>query len=169
MRLIVTDILRRLAVLCGLCLAQALVLNHIRLFGCAMPLLYVYMTLRFPIGYQKWAVLLWSFAMGVAIDTFTNTPGVAAASLTLVGAVQPHFFSLFVQREAPPETVPSMRSLGPWKLAFFVFSLTLLHCLVLFALELFGAGQWLRWLECTGGSALLTTLVIMAIEGVRAR
>ena len=36
------DLLRRLTVFIGLCLAQTLVLNHIHLFGCATPLLYIY-------------------------------------------------------------------------------------------------------------------------------
>ena len=94
------DTLRRLTLLCVLCLAQALVLNHIQLFGCATPLLYVYLVLAFPLGYPKWALLLWSFAMGMAVDMFSNTPGCAAASLTLVGAAQPYFFALFVPADA---------------------------------------------------------------------
>ena len=52
---------------------QALVLNHIRLFGCATPLLYAYFVLPMQRGQGKWATLLWCFAMGLAIDIFSNT------------------------------------------------------------------------------------------------
>ncbi len=85
-----TDILRRIILFIVLCLVQGLVLNHINLLGCATPLLYVYMALTFPRGYPRWAELLWCFFLGLSVDTFTNTPGVAAASMTLVGVLQPY-------------------------------------------------------------------------------
>ena len=161
------DTLRRLLIVCGLCLAQALVLNHIRLLGCATPLLYVYMVLAFPLGYPKWAVLLWCFGLGLAVDMFTNTPGVASASLTLLGAVQPYFFALFVQRDAPEVQRPSVRSLGMLKYSFYASALILLYCVVFFALEMFSFFHWLRWLECAGGSALVSILLVLTIEGAR--
>lgn len=53
-----------------LLLVQVLVFNHVHLFGCAIPLVYLYCALDFRRGYPKWAILLWCFAMGLAIDTF---------------------------------------------------------------------------------------------------
>ena len=48
------EIIKQFLTFIILCLAQALVLNHINLFGCATPLLYVYFILLFrhdyPIG-----------------------------------------------------------------------------------------------------------------------
>lgn len=163
------DILRRLSLLCVLCVVQALVLNHIHLFGCATPLLYVYMVLGFPMGYPKWALLLWSFALGLVVDTFSNTPGVASASLTLVGAVQPYFFALFVQRDSPENLRPSVQTLGVMKYSFYVFALVLLYCVVFFALEMFSFFHWLRWLECVGGSTLITVALILVLAYVRRR
>ena len=46
-----------------LCFGQVLVFNHIRLFGCAMPLLCVYFAITIPRGYPKWASLLWCFTL----------------------------------------------------------------------------------------------------------
>ena len=94
------DILRRLLTLVVFCLIQALVLNQIHLFDCATPLLYVYFVIMFPRNYPKWGVLLWSFAMGLCIDMFSNTPGMASASLTLIGALQPYLLELFLPRDA---------------------------------------------------------------------
>ena len=76
------DLLKRLLFFAILLVAQALVLNHIHLFNCATPLLYVYLVLLFPRNFPKWAILLWSFALGLCVDSFTNTPGVAAGSMT---------------------------------------------------------------------------------------
>ena len=90
------DTLRRLAMLVVLSLAQALVFNHIRLFGCAMPLLYVYFVIAIPRGYPRWATLLWSFVLGLTVDLLSNTPGAAAGALTFVGLLQPYLVELFL-------------------------------------------------------------------------
>lgn len=115
-----TDLIKRMAGFAALCLAQALVFNRMHLFDCATPLLYVYLIIIFPHNYPRWGILLWSFTLGLAVDTFSNTPGVASASLTLTGAMQPYFFSLFIPREAPEDTAPSVETIG---MAKFVFTL----------------------------------------------
>ncbi len=38
--------------------------------------------------------------MGLCVDVFANTPGVAAASMTAVGLLQPYLFELFVPRDS---------------------------------------------------------------------
>ena len=77
--------LKRLGLFVVFVLAQTMVLGRIHLFGYATPLVYVYFVSMFPRSYPKWSILLWSFVMGLTIDIFSNTPGVAAASLTLLG------------------------------------------------------------------------------------
>ena len=74
------DLVKRLATFVVLVLVQGLVFNHIHLFNCATPLLYIIMVLHFRRNHPKWAVLLWCFMMGLCVDVFANTPGVAAAS-----------------------------------------------------------------------------------------
>ena len=161
------DVLKRVVWFVILCGVQALVLNHIHLFNCATPLLYVYFVVLFPLNYPKWGLLLWSFMLGLVIDMFSNTPGEAAASLTLVGAAQPYFFQLFVQRDALEDIKPSLRTIGPTKFSFYAFTLVLLHCLVFFTLESFNFFNWLQWLECILGSTLITFILIMTIESVK--
>ena len=78
------DLVKRLATFVVLVLVQGLVFNHIHLFNCATPLLYIIMVLHFRRNHPKWAVLLWCFMMGLCVDVFANTPGVAAASMTAV-------------------------------------------------------------------------------------
>lgn len=163
------DLIKRLVSFAVLCLVQALVLNRIHLFDCATPLLYVYMVLIFPHNYPKWGVLLWSFMLGLSIDTFSNTPGVVSASLTLVGAIQPYFFNLFIQRDAPEDISPSVKSLGPAKFTFYAVVLVLLHCLLFFTLETFSFFNWLQWLKCVAGSTVITLILVLTIESVRSK
>ena len=65
--------------------------------GIATPLLYVYLVLLFPKTYARWLQLLLCFAMGLCIDMFTNTPGLAAASMTLTGFIQPYILDLYLE------------------------------------------------------------------------
>ena len=164
-----TDLIKRMAGFAALCLAQALVFNRMHLFDCATPLLYVYLIIIFPHNYPRWGILLWSFTLGLAVDTFSNTPGLAPASLTLTGAMQPYFFSLFIPREAPEDTAPSVETIGMAKFVFYAAVLVFVHCLAFFTLETFHFFDWLHWMECVGGSTVLTVLLIVTLESVRRR
>ena len=161
------DTLRRLLVFGLLCLAQMLVLNRVQLFHCAMPLLYVYFAVVFPHAYPRWAVVLWSFAMGLAVDTFSDTPGMASASMALVGLLQPYLLELFLPRDAEENIKSSAKTLGWWRFASLTGILVLVHCVVFFSLEQFGFFNILFWLQCVGGSALLTFVLIMTLESIR--
>ena len=161
------DTLRRIVVFVVLCLVQALVLNHIRLFGCATPLLYVYFTIVIPRGYPRWATLLWSFFLGLAVDMFSNTPGAGAASLTLIGLLQPYLIELFVPREAAPNMKSSMATLGVTKFLTMSSLLVLLHCAVFYSVEMFNFTDLMQWGMNIVGSALLTQMLIVPIESVR--
>ena len=163
------DLFRRLAMFVGLWGAQVLVLNHIHLFGMAIPLLYVYFTISFHRNTPRWVILLWSFALGLAIDVFSNTPGLAAGSMTLIGLLQPYLLELFVVKDSFEELEVSMRTLGASKYATFVGILLTVYCLVFFGLEAFTLFNWVRWLLSALGSAVLTLVLILAIESTQGK
>ena len=158
------EYLRRLLIFVGLLLAQVLVLNRIQLFHCATPLLYVYFTVTLPLGFPRWAALVGSFLMGLAVDVFFNTPGMAAASMTLVGLLQPYLLPLFLPRDADEQMHTSAATLGWGKFLTLATILVLVYCLVFFTLEAFTFFNWIHWLECVGGSALLTLVLIVTLE-----
>ena len=68
------DFLRLPLLFIILCIIQVFVFNHIQLFGCASPLLYVYFVLTMKKGMAKWGMMTWAFALGLLLDTFSNTP-----------------------------------------------------------------------------------------------
>ena len=76
------DFFKRLGWFALFFLAQVIVLGRIHLFHYATPLFYVYFVAMFPRNYPKWSVLLWSFLLGLIIDIFSNTPGLAASVMT---------------------------------------------------------------------------------------
>ena len=148
-------------------LVQVLVFNRIWLFDMAMPLMVVYFIIALPRGYPRWGALLWSFFLGLGVDMFCNTPGVNAASLTIIGMIQPYLLELFVPRDSAENLEVSVPTLGVGKFMVFSAILLMVYCLVFFALEAFSFYNWQHWLICAGTSSLLTFVLIMAIESVR--
>ena len=148
-------------------MVQVLIMNRILLFNCATPLIYVYFVLMFPRNYPKWASLLWCFFMGLTVDMFSNTPGLASASLTLAGALQPYLLQLFLPQDAEENMEPSARKIGWGAFTVFTFLIVFVFCLVFFSLEAFNFYHWLHWLQSVVGSVLLTMLLILTLESVR--
>ena len=161
------DLVKRIATFVVLVLVQGLVFNHIHLFNCATPLLYIIMVLHFRRNHPRWAILLWSFMMGLCIDVFANTPGVAAASMTAIGLLQPYLLQLFVSRDSADDLEPSMRTIGVGKYIFYVTVIVLVYNLLFFTLETFNFFNWVQWLLCIGGSSVITLILIMAVENFR--
>ena len=161
------DLMKRLGIFVVLVLVQGLVFNHIHLFNCATPLLYIIMVLHFRRNHPRWAVLLWCFMMGLCIDVFANTPGVATASMTLVGLLQPYLFELFVPRDSADDLEPSVRTIGMGSYFLYVLIIVLVYNLLFFTLETFNFFNWMQWLMCIGGSTVITMVMVMAIEGFR--
>lgn len=163
------NIIRKSISFVVLLLVQALVLGHVRLFGCATPMLYAYFVLPMQRGQAKWATLVWCFALGVAVDAFANTPGVAAASMTLAALLQPYLLELFAPRDSADDLVPSFRTLGVSKYVSYTVILVFIMCLTFFSLETFNLYSWMQWAACTLGSTAVTVILILVIENVRDR
>lgn len=161
------ELVRKLTAFVVLLLVQVLVLGHIHIFDCATPMLFVYFAVRMRRGHARWEILLWNFALGLSIDLFTNTPGVAAAAMTLVGFVQPYLLELFLSRDATEDLLPSLRVLGLTKYAVYSFILVFLFCLTYFSLEAFNFYDWVQWIACVGGSTLITYLLLLVIDNLR--
>ena len=84
-------IISRLGWFVFLFLLQVLVFNHVHIFGYATPMPYIYFLLILPSDTPRWLYVLLGFVLGLLIDLFTNTPGMAAGSMTLSGLLVPLF------------------------------------------------------------------------------
>ena len=161
------DILKRLGIFVVLVLVQGLVFNHIHLFNCATPLLYIIMVLHFRRNHPRWSVMLWSFMLGLCIDVFANTPGVAAASMTAIGLLQPYLFELFVPRDSAEDLEPSMRTIGVGSYVLYTLIIVLVYNLLFFTIETFNFFNLMQFLICIVGSSAITMVLIMALESFR--
>lgn len=159
----------RLVMFVVLALVQVLVLNYVWLFNVATPLLYVFFAITFPRNSAKGEVLVWCFMLGLVIDLFSNTPGLASGSMTLIGLLQPYLLELFVPRDSAENIEVSVATLGMGKFFTFSLILTLLYSLLFFALEAFNFFEWQMWLLRSVCSTTLTMVLMLAIESVRSK
>ena len=158
------DFFKRLGWFAVFFLAQVIVFGCIHLFHYATPLFYVYFVAMFPRNQEKWAGLVWSFFLGLIIDIFSNTPGLAATSLTIIAAIQPYYLELYVPRDSADNLIPSTKTLGPLKYAYYIVPMVLLYCLLFYSLEMFTFFNAFYWLMCVVGSSLLTLVLIFTFE-----
>lgn len=161
------DVLKGLAITVAILLLQVVVFNNIHLFGCATPLMFVYLVLIAPSNTPRWVMLVAGFLIGIIADMFSNTPGVAAAAMTLVAFVQAPYLKLFLSRETPEDLLPSLKTLGLTKYLGYSFPLVLLFVVVFFTLEEFAFFNWQQWLLYILGSTLVTYLLIITTETLR--
>lgn len=153
----------------ALFVAQVLILNHVHLLGVGTPLLYVYFAITFRRNFPKWLVLVSCFLLGLLIDVFSNTPGLAASTMTLVALAQTYLIELVAPRDSAEDLEASAKVLGASKFVTLSALLTLLYCLVFFALEAFNFFDVLLWLARSVISFVLTMVLILAVESVRSR
>ena len=153
----------------GLALVQVLVLNNIFLFGVATPFLYIYPILILNRNLDRNILMVIAFAVGLAVDIFSNTPGVNAGASVLIAFMRPGVLRMYAPREEFDDFEPSIHVLGPWPFLRYALTALLIHHAALFLLEAFSLthiGYLSLRIVC---STLLTTLLVMAIEFIRNR
>lgn len=120
---------------------QVLVLNHLQLMGYGTPLIFACMVLYMPMGSLRAGVLLWGFCIGMIVDVFSNTPGVASGAMTFVALIQPPLLKLMAPRDAAEDIKPTIQTMGKWNFVRYTMIIFLMHHLVYFGLECFSVFQ----------------------------
>lgn len=163
-------LLSRFTWLVTLWLLQVLVFNHVHIFGYATPMPYVYFLILLPSDTSRWIYVAVGFVLGLSVDLFTNTPGMAAASLCLTGLLAPPLLRLFSSAEEEDDSfVPSKNTLEWGAFAGYALSLTLVHCIAFFAIESFSLFDWQMLLFNILGSTALSFIVMIAMELIRSK
>ena len=158
------DIIRQPLLFLVLCVAQVFILNHIQLFGCAIPLLYVFFVITMKRGMSRWSIMVWAFVMGIVLDIFANTPGVTAASMTAMAMAQPYLLKLFVTREGEEDFIPSRAVMGWKSFTSYTMAMVLGFCVIYFTLGMMSFFNVGKWIKCVVGSTILTVILILAVD-----
>ena len=145
-------------------LLQVLILNNVHIAGYATPFLYVYLILKFESDTSRNVLMLWAFFLGLAIDIFSDTPGMNAAATVFLAFLRPVLLRLFVPRDTVDSIVPAVRTMGISPFLKYLSFSVLAHHAVLLSIEFFSfAHLLLRILS----SSVLTVACVMAVEGIR--
>lgn len=148
---------------------QVLVFNKIHWFGCATPLVYIYLILAMGQDTSRNKQLLWAFAIGLCVDIFSNTLGIHAAASTLVAFLRPVILRMFFLRDDNEIFEPGIRAMGMGAWWSYALTFILIHHTVVFVLSFFSFSKPLLLLLCIVTSSVLTLLFLMAIELFRHR
>ena len=155
---------KRLGTLIGLALLQILFLNRISLFGYVTPLFYIWMIARFDSTMSRSSTLLWAFFLGLLIDIFSGTPGLNAASATLLAMCQPGLVKLFVALDRHDVFMPNSVSMGGRPFAGYIFLVILLHHTFYYILLSIPLGDWQVLALKVVFSSMLTFIMMLVAE-----
>ena len=156
--------MRRFGTFVFVALMQILFLNRISLFGYVTPLFYIWLIVRFDSYMKRTSMLLWAFSLGLVLDMFSGTPGLNAASATLLAMVQPGIVKMFVQTERYEQLFPSSASMGGRPFAGYLLLMTVLHHTTYFLLRSIPLGDWSVLVLKVIFSTLLTFIFMIVAE-----
>ena len=148
----------------GLAMLQVLVLNQVHIVGYATPFLYIYFILKLNTRIGRNALMLWAFTLGLLIDMFGNTPGMNAASATILAFSRTSILRLVTLRDMDEGFRPGFRSMGVSSFLRYIFLASSLFCFVLFLIDTFSFYDLPVLLLKILSSIISTILCILCVE-----
>ena len=160
----INNILRSIIYFVVFVLLQVLFLNNIHYLRIATPFLYLYCIIKMPIGVLRTGVLIFSFATGLIIDMFSNTPGMHAGACALVGLLREPIIHFLQGEDIADGLYPSYKSFGYAGFIRYVALFVLIHHVTLFLIEALTLFDPVFLLVRVGASVIMTILSICAVE-----
>lgn len=152
-----------------LVLAQILFMNHLSFYGFLTPYIYVMFILLLPLETKGWALLLFSFLIGITIDLFSGTLGLHASASVFTAFIRPLFIKLEQKPEHGSATQPSYAEMGARWFIPYSFLLILIHHAFLNFMETFTFSGILHTLLRIIISSVVTFIIILSIEYIAGR
>ncbi|MFN4314709.1 MAG: rod shape-determining protein MreD [Chitinophagaceae bacterium] len=162
-----SDLVRNILRFILFILVQVYVLNRIPfLHQYIVPILYYLFLLWLPFQLSRATLLILGFFTGLALDYFTNTPGLHAAACVLVAFVRPVVISILVPKDSSEFNYrePSPQSMGWTPYMVYALILTFCHHFYLLLLEYLSFGNFGAFLIKTGSTTAISLLMIITTE-----
>lgn len=151
-----------------LVLVQALLMNHIVLFDCAVCFVFVYFLIKLPLGIAPNWLLTLGFLIGLSVDFLSDTQGLNALSCTIFAALKRPVFYAYVQHDDHVrDIVPGMGSMGWLSFCKYLLSLSAIYSFLVIAVEYLTYATMLDILIKAAGSAIFTFFIILAIDSLQ--
>ncbi len=143
---------------------QVLVFDYIHLWGYATPLLGVIVVVYSPLSDNRVTNLVMSFMAGIVMDMFTNSPGVAAASMTLASFVQHPLLEMMVPKDSDENMLPSWHTMGMSSYSAYLAIMLAVYHVAYFVLEVFSFINPVDMIISIVSSYVLSFILAMSFE-----
>lgn len=150
-----------------LVLSQAIVFNHLILFGSAMALVFIYLIVILPVSTPVNTMLTIGFITGLVVDIFSDTAGLNALSCTILAFVRNPIYHLYAPRdEAMTGQRPSIKTMGSASFIKYTLTMAFIYCSLMFTIESVSLFNPTRLLGRVIGSTLFTSIIIYAFDSL---
>lgn len=151
----------------ALVLVQALLMNHIVIFNCAVCFIFIYFIIRLPINISSNLQLTLGFLIGLAVDILSDTPGLNALSCTLLASLKKPVFFAYEQHDDQNRNVsPSIGTMGLLNFSKYLLSMAAIYSLIVFFVEFMNFADPVAILINAGTSTLFTFFVLLAVDSL---
>lgn len=141
-------------------LVQVLILSQIQLSGYINPYFYLLFILLMPVSTPRYAVLLFSFFLGLVVDIFSDTLGLHASATVLLGFFRSPVINLLSVRESDQPDFPGLKQNGLKWFLLYIGILVTVHHFWLFYLEVFTFQDFFRTFFRAVFSSVFTVFII---------
>jgi rod shape-determining protein MreD len=158
---------------------QAFVLNDIvirsslSLWGVPVfiPIIYPMVLLLLPVNTHSWLGMGLGMAVGLTMDTFSNTPGMHAAACVALMYARPFLLNLFFQQSVKElgETVPTLFRMGFRSFVLYAGMALLLHHFLFYTVQIWSLKSFPYVLLKTLLSGVLSLLLLLIAQLLFAR
>jgi len=159
-----------LILLLALVPAQAIIFNNLAVFGVALPIVFIYVIITLPVALGTNWLMTIGFISGLAVDIFSDTPGLNALACTVLAFVRRMVLHLYMPLDDELGPAPlGFRSLGTEIYLKYMLTMVFVYCALVFtveAFELFNLRLWLLRIVC---STVYTFVFIYAFASLASR
>lgn len=140
---------------------QVLFLNQIQFSGFINPYIYILFIMLLPLNSPRYAVLLLAFAIGLAVDVFSNSLGIHTAAAVFIAYLRPIIIRAITNREEELSDYPGLAKTGfAWFITYTTI-MVVIHHAILFYIEVFSFQDFFSTLYRVFLSSIFSIFVIV--------
>lgn len=144
-----------------LVLVQVLIFNQVHVGGYINPFIYILFIILLPVNTPQYLMLFTGFLLGLAVDVFSNSPGMHASATVFIAFIRPSVIRAISNREEDRHNYPGLKQNSFSWFLFYTAIMVFLHHLVFFYLEIFTFTHFLSTLLKVVVSSLFSIFVIV--------
>jgi rod shape-determining protein MreD len=146
---------------------QVYLLNKIpHLHRLVLPSLYFVFVLWLPFSMSRLGLLFSAFLLGLAVDSYSSSPGLHAAACVLIAYLRPYLISILMPRDTQeyqyPE--PSARAMQWAPYLVYLLILSFIHHLYLTFLQWLSVGSFWVFVGRTLTGTVISLLLILTVD-----